>query len=100
NDPIDMESAIDITGPDGDDAEIETDPIVEGRDVNTELPDLEPGEYDVTSRVVSSDGHPISCEQSFTVTSADSDDDNAVTDSDEADDDTTTNEGAADETTQ
>src|SRR5699024_12871347 len=46
NDPIDMESAIVITGPDGDDAEIETDPIVEGRDVYTELPDLEPGEYD------------------------------------------------------
>ena len=100
NDPIDMESAIVITGPDGDDAEIETDPIVEGRDVYTELPDLEPGEYDVTWRVVSSDGHPISGEQSFTVTSADSDDDDAVTDSDEADDDNTADEDSADETTQ
>src|SRR5699024_4608534 len=41
--PIDRSSAIIITGPDADDAEIESDPIVEGRDVYTELPGLEAG---------------------------------------------------------
>lgn len=100
NDPIDMNSTIVITGPDGDDAEIETDPIVEGRDVYTELPDLEPGEYDVTWRVVSSDGHPISGEQGFTVTPDGSDDDDATTDSDEVDDENAADEDVDDETTQ
>lgn len=43
------------------------EPAVEGTTVTVPLSDLDPGEYTVTWRVVSSDGHPIDGTQTFTV---------------------------------
>src|SRR5690625_7982125 len=67
NEPLEVNPVVSISGPDGQESALEVEPVVEGRDVYVELPDLEAGEYDVSSSIVSSDGHPISGEQSFTV---------------------------------
>jgi len=67
NDPLDVNPVISISGPDGQEKALELTPVVDGRDVYVEFSDLEPGEYAVAWRVVSSDGHPIEGNQSFTV---------------------------------
>jgi methionine-rich copper-binding protein CopC len=59
-------AVLQVDGPDG--AVSEGDPEVEGVVVRQALsPDLPGGEYAVTWRVASADGHPISGEMSFTV---------------------------------
>ena len=67
NDPLDVNPVIAISGPDGQESALDVTPVVDGRDVYVELPEMSAGEYAVSWRVVSSDGHPISGEQSFTV---------------------------------
>lgn len=111
NEPLEVNPVVSISGPDGQESALEVEPVVEGRDVYVELPDLEAGEYDVSWRIVSSDGHPISGEQSFTVLpggddAADDDaaDDQEASDPDESvssDDETGTEDetdGAGDDT--
>ncbi len=56
-----------VEGPQG--AEVEGDPVVDGREVTQALSsDLAAGGHTVTYRVVSADGHPISGKVSFTTT--------------------------------
>lgn len=88
NDPLDVNPVIAISGPDGQESALDVTPVVDGRDVYVELPEMSAGEYAVSWRVVSSDGHPISGEQSFTVLPsadepADTGDEEPVTDPDE-----------------
>jgi len=94
NDPLDVNPIIAISGPDGQEKALDLTPMVDGRDVYVEFSDLDPGEYAVSWRVVSSDGHPIEGNQTFTILEganaeepgADepSDDDEPATDPDES----------------
>lgn len=67
DDPLDVNPIIAISGPDGQEKALDVTPVIDGRDVYVEFSDLEPGTYEVSWRVVSSDGHPIEGEQSFTI---------------------------------
>lgn len=67
NDPLDVNPVISISGPDGQEQALDVTPVVDGRDVYAEFSALAPGKYEVSWRVVSSDGHPIEGDQSFTV---------------------------------
>ncbi len=61
--------AVEVTGPDG--SETDGDPGVDGRSVTQALAvGLPAGEHEVTYRVVSADGHPISGTLSFSTTAA------------------------------
>lgn len=69
-DITDLGSDIVVTGPDGDDATSD-ETAIDGTEVSRPLADdLPAGEYTITWRVVSADGHPISGEFTFTLTEA------------------------------
>lgn len=66
---LEVNPIMQITGPDGAEDQVGSEPVVSGPELRVDLPpDLAPGTYNVVWRVVSSDGHPISGEQSFTNT--------------------------------
>lgn len=70
NEPLDQSPVIQVTDESGETV-ADGDPVVAGTDVTLEdLPGLDAGEYDVFWRVVSSDGHPIEGDLSFTVEAA------------------------------
>lgn len=105
-DQMDVGAAIAVVDPAGVDHVVEG-PVVEGRDVRVGLDGAgEAGEWQVTWRSVSSDGHPISGSFTFTVTAAATEEEPAGTSAtdgaDEAeqpgtDTDTDTDTGAAPE---
>lgn len=66
-DQMDVGAAVQVTDPTGEDHVVEG-PVTEGREVRTELDGAgDAGEWTVTWRSVSSDGHPISGAFTFTV---------------------------------
>lgn len=63
-----MGSEVQVTS--GDEAVTVDEPVIAGQTITSALPnDMPAGKYAVVWRVVSSDGHPISGESSFTITS-------------------------------
>ncbi|WP_148058874.1 copper resistance CopC family protein [Bogoriella caseilytica] len=68
NEPLEQGAAVEVTNADGE-VVAEPEPTYAGVDVVFALPDLDPGVYDISWTVVSSDGHRISDDPalSFTV---------------------------------
>lgn len=96
-DITDLGTDIVVTGPDGEDA-ADGETEIDGAEVSRALAaDLPAGEYSITWRAVSADGHPIDGESTFTVLEgAGSGDDGAADEStSEAADDTDTSDAAS-----
>ncbi|HLS63600.1 MAG TPA: copper resistance CopC family protein [Ruania sp.] len=93
-DITDLGTDIVVTGPDGEDA-TDGETQIEGPEVSRALAaDLTAGEYTITWRAVSADGHPIDGESTFTVQEGAEAGDDADESASEATDDATASESA------
>src|SRR5690625_4598452 len=94
-DITDLGTDIVVTGPDGEDA-TDGETQIEGPEVSRALAaDLTAGEYTISWRAVSADGHPIDGESTFTVLEGAGTGDDADESTNEATDDASASESAA-----
>lgn len=94
-DITDLGTDIVVTGPDGEDA-TDGETQIEGPEVSRALAaDLTAGEYTISWRAVSADGHPIDGESTFTVLEGAGAGDDADESTNEATDDASASESAA-----